>query len=159
MQELTAVAPGASVTQQPAPATLPTVSIIIPMFNEEANVAPLWEQLLPVLDSGAHPFEVIFVNDGSSDGTEAALGRVAQADPRVTAINFKRNFGQTAAMMAGIDHSRGEIIVPMDGDLQNAPADIAMLVAKLDDGYDVVSGWRRERNDNAASRTLPSKMA
>jgi dolichol-phosphate mannosyltransferase len=135
MQELTPIAPvTAAAPERAAAGALPTVSIIIPMFNEEANVAPLWEQLLPVLDAGAHPFEVIFVNDGSSDGTEPALARVAQADPRVKVINFKRNFGQTAAMMAGIDHSRGEIIVPMDGDLQNDPADIAMLVAKLDDG-------------------------
>jgi len=134
------------------------VSVLIPVYNEVDNIAPLCGRLLPALEGTGRSFEVIFVNDGSTDGTEEELRRVA-ADRRIRVINFRRNVGQTAAMMAGIDHARGDIIVPMDGDLQNDPLDIALLVGKLDEGYDVVSGWRRDRQDGFATRTLPSKLA
>jgi len=135
------------------------VSVLIPVFNEVDNVGPLWEGLRPALEGLGRPFEVIFINDGSRDGTEVRLARLAEADPRVRVINFKRNVGQTAAMMAGIDHARGEVIVPMDGDLQNDPGDIGPLVSRLEEGYDVVSGWRRDRQDGFVHRTLPSRIA
>lgn len=135
------------------------ISVLIPVFNEDENIFPLWQALQPALEALGKPFEVIFVNDGSRDGTEAKLSAVAAGDARVRVINFRRNLGQTAAMMAGIDHARGAIIVPMDGDLQNDPQDIARLVAKLSDGYDVVSGWRQARQDNFVRRTFPSRIA
>ena len=134
------------------------ISVLIPVYNEEANIAPLCGRLIPALEGLGRTFEVILVNDGSADGTEAELLRVS-SDRRIRVINFRRNVGQTAAMMAGIDHARGAIIVPMDGDLQNDPQDIAELVTKLDEGYDVVSGWRRDRQDGFLHRTLPSKLA
>jgi dolichol-phosphate mannosyltransferase len=135
------------------------ISIVVPAFNEEANVAPLYEQIHATLTTHAIEHEIIFVNDGSSDGTAAALARIAQRDPRVKVINFRRNHGQTAALMAGFDHASGEVIVPMDGDLQNDPADIPRLLAKLDEGYSVVSGWRWNRRDSKVRRTLPSRAA
>lgn len=137
----------------------PNLSIVIPIYNEALNLPPLREQLVTALDTLGHSFEVIFVNDGSSDGSEAILKQLALQDQRIKVINFRRNFGQTAAMMAGIDFASGEVIIPMDGDLQNDPADIPRLLAKLDEGYDVVSGWRKSRQDNALSRTLPSRIA
>lgn len=135
------------------------ISVLIPVFNEVENVVPLAAALIPALERLERSFEVVFVNDGSTDGTERALKELARADRRVRVINFRRNVGQTAAMMAGIDHARGAIIVPMDGDLQNDPDDIGPLVRKLDEGYDVVSGWRRDRQDAFARRTLPSRIA
>lgn len=135
------------------------ISVLIPVYDEEENINPLWEALRPALETLGHSFEVIIVNDGSRDGTEEKLRTIAAQDSRVRVINFRRNLGQTAAIMAGIDHARGAIIVPMDGDLQNDPADIGRLVARLDDGYDVVSGWRRDRQDNFVHRTLPSRVA
>ena len=135
------------------------LSVTIPLFNEAGNLPELRERLQAALDALGRPYEIVFVNDGSSDGTEAWLDAASAQDERIKAVHLRRNFGQTAAMMAGIHFSSGEIIVPMDGDLQNDPADIARLVAKLDEGYDVVSGWRRDRKDNAVSRTLPSRVA
>ncbi|MFZ3323851.1 MAG: glycosyltransferase family 2 protein [Usitatibacter sp.] len=135
------------------------LSVTIPIYNEEGNIAELHKRLLAALEPLGRPFEIVFVNDGSSDGSAAILEALAAADPRVKLVNFRRNFGQTAAMMAGIRYSSGDIIVPMDGDLQNDPADIATLVAKLDEGFDVVSGWRRDRKDSTIRRTIPSRMA
>lgn len=135
------------------------ISVLIPVFNEVENVTPLAAALIPALERLERSFEVVFVNDGSTDGTERALRDLARTDRRVRVINFRRNVGQTAAMMAGIDHARGAVIVPMDGDLQNDPDDIGPLVRKLDEGYDVVSGWRRDRQDAFARRTLPSRIA
>jgi glycosyltransferase involved in cell wall biosynthesis len=135
------------------------LSIVIPVYNEEENIPILHQRLGESLAPLGRPYEVIFVNDGSVDGTEAALQRICAADPRVKAVHFRRNFGQTAAMMAGIRYASGEIIIPMDGDLQNDPADIAKLLAKLDEGYDVVSGWRQDRKDHALKRNLPSRVA
>lgn len=135
------------------------VSVVIPLFDEAENVGPLVAALIPALDGLNRPYEVILIDDGSKDGTAAMLADAARANPQIKVITFKRNFGQTAAMMAGIDHARGEVIVPMDGDLQNDPSDIGPLLAKLDEGYGVVSGWRRDRKDTFLTRILPSRMA
>jgi len=135
------------------------LSIIIPLYNEEDNIEPLYAKLDTVLGSLGHPYEVILVNDGSTDNTRARIDAVAVRDERVRVVHLRRNFGQTPAMMAGIDAARGDILIPMDGDLQNDPADIPKLLAKLDEGYDVVSGWRKDRKDNPIKRNLPSRMA
>ena len=135
------------------------LSIIIPVYNEQDSVFPLCESLTAALQRQAADWEVIIVNDGSSDCTEANLERVAAKDPRFKIVNFRRNFGQTAAMMAGIDFASGEIIVGLDGDLQNDPEDIMKLVDKLSEGFDVVSGWRHARKDAAIERNLPSWIA
>ena len=135
------------------------LSITIPLYNEEANVKPLHERLVAALEPLGQPFEAILVNDGSTDGTERELTELAARDKRVKVVSFRRNFGQTAAMMAGIHYASGEIIIPMDGDLQNDPADIAKLLAKLDEGYDVVSGWRHDRKDHTIRRNFPSRLA
>ncbi len=134
---------------------VPRISIVVPIFNEEQNVEELHARLAAVLGPEA---EFVFVDDGSTDGTFALLRGLVAFDPRVRVIRFRRNFGQTAALAAGIDHARGEIIVPIDGDLQNDPKDIPRLLAKLDEGYDVVSGWRWQRQDPFARR-LPSQIA
>jgi dolichol-phosphate mannosyltransferase len=134
------------------------ISIIIPVFNEEDNVGPLYERVRPVLAGLPQKNEIIFINDGSSDGTEAALELIAASDPAVKVINFRRNHGQTAALVAGFDHASGDIIIPMDGDLQNDPDDIPRLIAKLEEGYSVVSGWRKDRQDSFIRR-LPSRAA
>ena len=134
------------------------LSVVIPVFNEEESLRPLHARLAPVLSGLGMPSETIFVNDGSSDASESVLARLAAEDRNVRVINFRRNFGQTAAMMAGFDHARGEIVVPMDSDLQNDPEDIPRLLEKLAEGYDVVSGWRRDRRDHAR-RTFASRVA
>jgi glycosyltransferase involved in cell wall biosynthesis len=132
------------------------ISVIVPVYNEELNVDELFARITEVVtDESA---ELIFVDDGSTDGTVARLRAIAATDARVRLVRFRRNFGQTAALSAGIDHASGEIIIPLDGDLQNDPADIPRLLAKLDEGYDVVSGWRRERKD-PFHRRLPSVLA
>ena len=135
------------------------LSITIPLYNEERNVQPLYERLVAALEPLGQPFEALLVNDGSTDGTEREIAALAARDKRVKVINFRRNFGQTAAMMAGIHYAKGEIIIPMDGDLQNDPADIAKLLAKLEEGYDVVSGWRQDRKDHTIRRNFPSRVA
>jgi glycosyltransferase involved in cell wall biosynthesis len=135
------------------------LSIVIPVYNEQDNVFPLHERLNAALQLTGEDYEVIIVNDGSSDQTESKLKSIAATDPRFKVVNFRRNFGQTAAMMAGIDFASGDIIVGLDGDLQNDPADIPKMLAKLAEGYDVVSGWRVNRKDAALKRNLPSRMA
>jgi glycosyltransferase involved in cell wall biosynthesis len=135
------------------------ISVVVPLYNEQANVAPLLAELLAALRTLGRSFEVVCVDDGSSDGTFAALAQAAGAEPALRVIRFRRNFGQTAAMSAGIEASRGEVIVPMDGDLQNDPADIGRLLAELERGHDVVSGWRRDRKDREVGRKLPSRIA
>ncbi|NJD08965.1 MAG: glycosyltransferase [Gemmatimonadetes bacterium] len=132
------------------------ISVVVPVYNEEANVVELHERLRRVLSEP--DVEFIFVDDGSTDGTFARLREVAALDARVRLLRFRRNYGQTAALSGGIDHARGSIIIPMDGDLQNAPADIPRLLEKLDQGYDVVSGWRVARQDSW-NRRLPSVIA
>lgn len=135
------------------------ISLTVPIYNEEQNIPLLYEQVREVLSRFGRPWELILVNDGSSDGSAEALDRIAEADSRVKVIHLRRNFGQTAAMMAGFDFASGDIIIPMDGDLQNDPADIPRLLAKLDEGYDVCSGWRKERQDAKVRRNLPSTIA
>ena len=135
------------------------ISVVIPIYNEEDNIPLLHAKLAAELPGLGREFEVILVNDGSTDASEARLADVARADARFKVINLRKNFGQTAAMMAGIDHARGDIIVPMDGDLQNDPADIRRLLDKLAEGYEVVSGWRKDRQDGELRRNLPSRIA
>ena len=134
------------------------LSVIVPLYDEESNVPVLYERLRAAADALGRTYELIFINDGSSDRTGALIDALAEEDDRVVAISFPRNFGQTAALLAGIDHARGRILVPMDGDLQNDPADIARLLEALDDGYDVVSGWRKQRHD-PWTKVLPSRIA
>jgi glycosyltransferase involved in cell wall biosynthesis len=138
--------------------TAPRISIVIPIYNEEPNIRPLHQKLVDHLMALGMTWEVLLVDDGSTDGSPGLIDAIASSDARFMAIHFRRNFGQTAAFAAGIRHARGEVIVPMDGDLQNDPADIQRLLAKLDEGFDVVSGWRRRRND-AVSKRLPSRLA
>jgi glycosyltransferase involved in cell wall biosynthesis len=135
------------------------LSIVIPVFNEQDNVFPLHERVSAALQHVEGGYEIIIVNDGSTDLTESNLIAVAGRDPKFKVVNFRRNFGQTAAMMAGIDFASGDIIVGLDGDLQNDPTDIPRLLSKLAEGYDVVSGWRVDRKDAALKRNLPSRMA
>ena len=136
-----------------------TLSILIPIFNEEENILPLHERLNKALQKADRPYEILFIDDGSSDGSLDLLLDITQKNPNVRVISFSRNFGQTAALSAGIDFSRGEILIPMDGDLQNDPEDILSLLQKIEEGYDVVSGWRRDRKDPFLSRRLPSMVA
>lgn len=135
------------------------LSIVIPVFNEQDNVFPLQKRIVEALSNIGDNYEVILVNDGSTDLTEARLHTIAEEDERFKVVNFRRNFGQTAAMMAGIEFSSGDIIVGLDGDLQNDPKDIPKLLDKLAEGYDVVSGWRSSRSDSALKRNLPSRIA
>ncbi|MCG8430347.1 MAG: glycosyltransferase family 2 protein [Candidatus Omnitrophica bacterium] len=135
------------------------ISVIIPVFNEEESIGRLYQAAKPVLDSLKTAYELILVDDGSSDGTAAALERIHASDRTVKVITLRRNFGQTAAMSAGIDHAGGDIIITMDADLQNDPADIPRLLEKMSEGCDIVSGWRRDRKDKALSRKLPSQIA
>lgn len=135
------------------------VSVIVPAKNEAANLPELIAQLLPVLQTLGRRFEIIVVNDGSTDGTLNVLRALAAGIPQLRVVDLARNYGQTAAMMAGFDHATGGIIVPIDADLQNDPADIPRLLAKLDEGYDVVSGWRKDRKDAAVRRNFVSRMA
>ena len=134
------------------------VSIVAPCFNEADNISPLYEQITQTL-TDKYDYEIIFVDDGSGDNSLAVLTRLQKADRRVRVICFRKNFGQTAALSAGFTHAQGKIVVAIDSDLQNDPADIPMLLAKLDEGFDVVSGWRKKRHDNAITRLLPSKIA
>jgi len=137
-----------------------SVSVVIPMFNEVENVEPLVREVSRAIDASGREAEVILVDDGSWDGTADKLREVPARDPRFRIVLFRRNFGQTAAMSAGFDHARGDVIVAMDGDLQNDPADLEMLMRKIEDeGYDIVSGWRKDRKDKALSRKLPSRLA
>jgi glycosyltransferase involved in cell wall biosynthesis len=131
---------------------------VIPVYNEAENLADLHRELTASLQSLGQPYEILIVDDGSRDGTLERLLAIEAADPRVRVLRLRRNFGQTAAFSAGFDHARGEVIVTSDGDLQNDPADIPALVAKLDEGYDMVCGWRRQRRD-PVSKKIPSWFA
>ena len=136
----------------------PTLSIVIPVFNEEENIPILADEIRRALEPQGIVYEVIAVDDGSTDGSWSRLEAVRAADPRWILVALRRNFGQTAALSAGFDHARGEVIVPLDGDLQNDPADIPRLLA-LAAEYDIVSGWRKNRQDRLLSRRLPSLLA
>jgi glycosyltransferase involved in cell wall biosynthesis len=134
------------------------VSIVVPLLNEQDNLRPLYQQLTETL-ADKYNYELIFVDDGSTDESVAVLAGLAKGDPKVRVIRFRKNFGQTAALSAGFDHARGKIIVAIDADLQNDPADIPKMIAKLKEGFDVVSGWRKKRHDNAITRLAPSIIA
>jgi len=135
------------------------LSVVIPVFNEEGNVDILYKKLTAVMESLDHSYEVIFIDDGSRDRTLAVLSVVARKDDRVKVLSFRRNYGQTAALAAGFDYSRGEVVITMDGDLQNDPEDIPRMLDKMAEGYDLVSGWREERKDRLWTRRIPSTIA
>ena len=136
------------------------ISLSIPVYNEREALTPLFEKVQRVMRAHyGDDWEIIFVNDGSHDGSEKLLDDLASKNPEVKVVHFRRNFGQTAAMMAGFDFAQGETIIPLDGDGQNDPEDIPRIVAKLDEGYEVCSGWRKDRQDNALQRNIPSIFA
>jgi len=135
------------------------VSVFLPVYNEQDNINQLNVQLTDALERLGRSYEVIYIDDGSTDLSLARLREIVARDARVRVVSLRRNYGQTAAMSAGIDHARGQILVPMDADLQNDPADISRLLEKLDEGYDVVSGWRKDRKDRWLTRRLPSRLA
>lgn len=135
------------------------ISVVVPVYNEEKNLNALYEEIRESLSSGDNPYEILFIDDGSIDDSCRIIKELADADDKVRAIVFKRNYGQTAAIAAGIDASKGEYIVTMDADLQNDPADIKLMARKIDDGFDLVSGWRRRRREPFLSRRLPSLIA
>jgi glycosyltransferase involved in cell wall biosynthesis len=135
------------------------ISIVVPVFNEADALVEVCQEVRRELTRIGITWELIFINDGSTDTSHEILDQLAEEDQRVRVIHFKRNFGQTAAMMAGFDHARGEVIIPLDGDGQNDPADIPKMLELLDQGYDVVSGWRKDRQDNYIQRNIPSIFA
>ncbi len=136
------------------------LSIVIPVYNEEESLPHLHKAVRTALEGFQRSWEVIYVDDGSKDGSAAVLEKLAAEDAEhIAVVQFRRNFGQTTAIAAGIDHARGDVIIFLDADLQNDPADIPMILEKLESGYDVVSGWRKDREDNALTRNLPSHMA
>jgi len=139
------------------PAGAPEISVVVTLYNESGSLEELHRRAVAVLEEMGRPFELVYIDDGSSDGTFAMLAELHAADPRVRAVRFKRNFGQHPAMHAGLSRARGEILVTMDGDLQNMPEDIPKLVAAVDSGFDVASGRRAARHDSWG-RTLPSRM-
>jgi glycosyltransferase involved in cell wall biosynthesis len=137
----------------------PEVSVFLPVFNEEPNLRPLHAKLDQALKALNRTAEIVYVDDGSTDGGLSILRELADSDPRVRVVALRRNYGQTAAMAAGIDAAKGEVLIPMDADLQNDPADIVRLLDKLNEGYDVVSGWRKNRKDKMITRKIPSMLA
>ncbi|MGA8173104.1 MAG: glycosyltransferase family 2 protein [Methylocystis sp.] len=145
--------------QSPSPLGPIYLSLVVPIYNEEESIPILFDALLAVLDKLERRFEVIAVNDGSSDGSASQLRKVAADRPEIKVIEFRKNAGQTAALMAGIDHASGDIIVTIDADLQNDPEDIPRLLEKLEEGCDVVSGWRKDRQDAAIRRNMVSRVA
>jgi glycosyltransferase involved in cell wall biosynthesis len=137
----------------------PEISVFLPVYNEEPNLPPLHAKLNEALSKLGRSAEIVFVDDGSTDDSLKVLREIAAKDDRVRVVALKRNYGQTAAMAAGIDAARGQVLIPMDADLQNDPADIVRLLEKLDEGYDVVSGWRKNRQDKLITRKIPSMLA
>ena len=136
----------------------PDVSVVVPLLNEQDNIGPLYEQITQTLKD-KYRYEIIFVDDGSKDNSFNILADLQKEDTRMRVISFRKNFGQTAALSAGFTHAQGKIIVAIDADLQNDPADIPDMIDKLNEGFDVVSGWRKKRHDNAITRLLPSRIA
>jgi glycosyltransferase involved in cell wall biosynthesis len=134
-------------------------SIVVPLFNEQESVPQLYVKIIDVMDAVGEPFEIVFVDDGSRDGTFRQLSEIARDDGRVLAVRLRRNFGQTAALKAGFDHSQGDIIISMDGDLQHDPAEIPKFIEKMKEGFDIVSGWRVARTDAWLTRQFPSRVA
>ena len=138
---------------------MPKYSIVVPLHNEQENVTDLYDRLKAVMEANGETFEIVLVDDGSSDATFALLREIAAVDSRVTVVKLRRNFGQTAGLAAGFDHARGEYIIAMDGDLQHDPSDIPVFLEKIAEGYDIVSGWRKQRIDNLWLRRIPSRIA
>src|SRR5882724_11032993 len=134
-------------------------SIVVPLHNEQENITDLYDRLKAVMEANGESFEIVLVDDGSDDHTFELLREIASVDSRVTVVKLRRNFGQTAGLAAGFDHVRGEFIIAMDGDLQHDPADIPLYIEKIAEGYDIVSGWRKQRIDNFWLRRLPSRCA
>jgi glycosyltransferase involved in cell wall biosynthesis len=137
----------------------PKLSVIVPFYNEQESIRPLHAAIVAAVEPLGVAFEMVFVNDGSKDRTFEIAVDIARTDPRVRVVQFRRNYGQTPAMAAGIEHARGEILITMDGDLQNDPTDIRHFLAKIDEGNDIVVGWRHNRQDKLVSRKIPSKIA
>jgi glycosyltransferase involved in cell wall biosynthesis len=135
------------------------LSIVIPIHNEEPSILPLYDRLTSVLEQSQRPYEIIFVDDASTDRSFELLANLVETDGRLKVIRLRRNFGQTAALSAGFHESKGEVIIAMDGDLQHAPEDIPALLRKIDEGFDIASGWRKDRVDNALMRKIPSRIA
>ncbi len=135
------------------------LSIVIPIHNEEHSILPLYDRLTAVLLPLRRPYEILFVDDASSDRSFELLTNLVQTDARLKVVRLRRNFGQTAALSAGFHEAKGKVIIAMDGDLQHAPEDIPALLAKIEEGYDIASGWRKERVDNALTRKIPSRIA
>ena len=138
---------------------MPKYSIVVPLHNEQENVTDLYDRLKAVMETAGESFEIVLVDDGSSDHTFAMLREIAAVDSRITVVKLRRNFGQTAGLAAGFDHARGEYIIAMDCDLQHDPADIPIFLEKIAAGYDIVSGWRKVRIDNFWMRRIPSRIA
>jgi glycosyltransferase involved in cell wall biosynthesis len=135
------------------------LSIVIPIHNEEPSILPLYDRLTAVMERMQKPFEIIFIDDASTDRSFDLLANLVETDVRLKVIRLRRNFGQTAALSAGFDEAQGNVIVSLDGDLQHDPEDIPALLKKIEEGYDIASGWRRDRVDNAITRKLPSRIA
>jgi glycosyltransferase involved in cell wall biosynthesis len=135
------------------------LSIVIPIHNEEHSILPLYDRLSAVLDSVRRPYEILFIDDASTDRSFELLANLVETDAHLKVIRLRRNFGQTAALSAGFHEAKGDIIIAMDGDLQHAPEDIPALLAKIDEGFDIASGWRKHRVDNAIMRKIPSRIA
>lgn len=136
-----------------------TLSIVVPIHNEEPSILPLYDRLTGVLEKLRRPYEIIFVDDASTDRSFDLLANLVETDHRLKVIRLRRNFGQTAALAAGFDESQGNVVISLDGDLQHAPEDIPALLEKIDEGYDIASGWRKQRLDNAVTRKIPSRIA
>lgn len=135
------------------------LSIVIPIHNEEPSILPLYDRLTAVLEALHKPYEILFVDDASIDRSFELLANLVETDPHLKVIRLRRNFGQTAALSAGFHEAEGNVVIAMDGDLQHAPEDIPALLQKIDEGYDIASGWRKERVDNAVTRKIPSRIA
>src|SRR5271169_7149710 len=135
------------------------LSIVVPIHNEEPSILPLYDRLTLVLEKMRKPYEILFVDDASTDRSFDLLANLVETDQRLKVIRLRRNFGQTAALAAGFDEAQGSVIISLDGDLQHAPEDIPALLEKIDEGYDIASGWRKNRLDNAMTRKLPSRIA
>src|ERR1035438_6438594 len=135
------------------------LSIVVPIHNEEPSILPLYDRLTAVLESLRKPFEIIFIDDASTDRSFELLSNLCETDNRLKVIRLRRNFGQTAALSAGFDEAQGSVVVSLDGDLQHDPEDIPALLAKIDEGYDIASGWRRNRFVTALTRKIPSRIA
>lgn len=143
----------------PASGRRPRLSVIVPLYNEQESIRPLYAAIVQAVGDIGCSFEMVFVDDGSSDDTASIARQIARFDSRLRLVKFRRNYGQTPAMAAGIEYARGEILITMDGDLQNDPADIALLLEQIEAGYDIVVGWRHNRQDKLVTRKIPSRIA